>query len=108
MSAFTYKEGRAQVTVDAAALRQILLALDGPVHLIRELQATRGALFDSPIDRLIAEYNAQTDDKPTAQGAARQIPDDECVQGKCGNMTTGCRGACALKHHPVIISKLSK
>lgn len=52
---------RAKVTVDAAALREVLLALDGPGYLIRELQATRGPLFDNPIDRLIAEYETQAD-----------------------------------------------
>jgi hypothetical protein len=47
------------VTVDADALRQALEALTGPDHLIRELQATRGPLFDNPIDKLIRQYHEQ-------------------------------------------------
>jgi hypothetical protein len=47
-----------KVSVDAEALRRILQALNGPPHLIRELQATRGALFNNnPIDVLVREYN---------------------------------------------------
>lgn len=45
------------VTVDKAALREILAALIGPPHLIRELQATR-CLGDSPIDLLVEQFNA--------------------------------------------------
>jgi hypothetical protein len=48
------------VTVNADALKQLLLAVVGPAHHIRELQATRhlGDLGDpNPIDLLIAEYN---------------------------------------------------
>lgn len=44
------------VTVDADALRQVLQALNGPGHHIRELQAIRG-LGDSPIDKLVEDYN---------------------------------------------------
>ncbi len=47
------------VTVNADALRQVLKALIGPGHLIRELQVTRGGLFENPIDKLVAEFNAQ-------------------------------------------------
>lgn len=47
------------VTVDAAAFRRLLVALNGPQHYIRELQATRGPLFDNPIDLLIEQFNAQ-------------------------------------------------
>jgi hypothetical protein len=32
------------ITVNALALRQLLVALSGPGHYIRELQATRGPL----------------------------------------------------------------
>lgn len=59
------------VTVDAAALRTVLAALNGPSHHIRELQATRSlkALGHySPIDTLIEQFNAQV--KPAAQNPA--------------------------------------
>lgn len=51
------------VTVDADALRQVLQALNGPGHLISELQVTRamhqkGLIDDNPIEVLIAQYNA--------------------------------------------------
>lgn len=55
---------RAKIAVDAEALREILIALTGPPYMIRELQHTRGPLFDSPIDRLVAEFKAQTGDHP--------------------------------------------
>lgn len=52
--------GEAQtVTVDALALRQILVALNGPDHAIRELQVTRGPIFDNPIDKILAQFNEQ-------------------------------------------------
>lgn len=49
----------AKVTVSADALRQVLVALNGPGHYIRELQVTRGPLFDNPIDKLTNEFNEQ-------------------------------------------------
>ena len=49
----------AKVTVSADSLRQVLVALNGPGHYIRELQVTRGPLFDNPIDKLIQEFNEQ-------------------------------------------------
>ncbi|MBK9497391.1 MAG: hypothetical protein IPO08_23295 [Xanthomonadales bacterium] len=58
------------VTVSATALRQILQALVGPPHYIRELQATRDKppiLVGNPIDKLIAEYNAAADQQKGAQ-----------------------------------------
>ena len=47
------------VTVNADALRQVLEALNGPGHLIRELQYTRGPLVghDNPINILVKEFN---------------------------------------------------
>jgi hypothetical protein len=48
------------VTVDASALREVLLALVGPPHLVRELQATRDKppLFEgNPIDTLLSDFN---------------------------------------------------
>jgi hypothetical protein len=49
-----------KVTVNAKALGEILSALVGPGHLMREIQATRGPLVgkDNPINILVAEYNA--------------------------------------------------
>ncbi len=49
-------EGKA--SVDADALRQVLQALIGQPHYIRELQVCRG-LPGSPIDKLVAEFNAR-------------------------------------------------
>jgi hypothetical protein len=48
------------ITVNAEALGQLLQAIVGPPHLMRELQVTRGPLVgkDNPINILVAEYNA--------------------------------------------------
>jgi hypothetical protein len=49
------------ITVDADALRQVLQALIGPSHHIRELQATRSLHklgHPNPIDILIENYEA--------------------------------------------------
>lgn len=46
------------ITVNADALRQVLSALVGPDHMIRELQAIR-SLGNSPIDKLVNEFNSQ-------------------------------------------------
>jgi hypothetical protein len=56
-------EARPMVSVDAEALQQVLNALIGPGHHIRELQFTRGlpplgSLPRNPIDLLIEQYNA--------------------------------------------------
>jgi hypothetical protein len=46
------------VTVDASALRQVLEALNGPDHYIRELQVTRRLPgVDNPINKLIEQFN---------------------------------------------------
>jgi len=61
------KTGNANITVDRAALRQVLQALVGPPHLIRELQATMlpVALFlDNPINILIGQFNAEITEEP--------------------------------------------
>lgn len=52
------------VTVDAKALHSVLVALNGPGHLIRELQATRnlhamGDDYANPIETLVEQFNAQ-------------------------------------------------
>lgn len=49
-----------KVFVSAEPLRQVLQALIGGGHLIRELQMTRGIPGDeNPIDQLVREYNEQ-------------------------------------------------
>lgn len=51
-----------ELTVSANSLRHVLNALNGPGHLIRELQATRllpGGT--NPIDQLVNEYNTWAD-----------------------------------------------
>ena len=48
-----------KVSVSAKALHQVLGALTGPPHYIRELQATRNLPgVENPINTLIDEYNA--------------------------------------------------
>ena len=50
------------VPVNAEALREVLVALNGPGHLIRELQATRAPyLPPNPINTLISDFNAWVD-----------------------------------------------
>ena len=47
-----------KITVDAQALRELLQALVGPEHLIRELQTIRDIQGDdSPINKLLSDYN---------------------------------------------------
>lgn len=52
------------MVVDAKALRDVLSALIGPGHYIRELQATRSIAkltgVKNPIDVLLDQFNAQT------------------------------------------------
>ncbi|MEW6647157.1 MAG: dATP/dGTP pyrophosphohydrolase domain-containing protein [Pseudomonadota bacterium] len=55
-----------QVTVNKYALHQVLDALTGPGHLIRELQITSRLAgpdigFDDPINTLISQYNEQAE-----------------------------------------------
>lgn len=57
-----------KVTVSYEPLRQILQAINGPAYLIRELQAIR-SLGNSPIDRLIEEFNAEVKRMNEAAGA---------------------------------------
>lgn len=47
------------IEVDADALHQVLVALNGPSHYVRELQVTmRGPLStNNPICKLINQYN---------------------------------------------------
>lgn len=49
-----------KVEVSADALRQVLEALNGPSHYIRELQVTRTLQgYENPINVLVKEYNAE-------------------------------------------------
>lgn len=51
------------VTVPVKALHQVLSALNGPPHHIRELQVTRGLPGDyNPIDELCEAYNKWVDE----------------------------------------------
>ena len=56
-------EAPVMMEVDMKALGEVLRALVGPGHLIRELQVTRGSqISDSnPIDLLIKQYNAKAE-----------------------------------------------
>lgn len=61
------------VTVDAAALREVLVALTGPGHLIRELQATMSLHelgHPNAIRTLVDQFNEHCDDAQQRQGAA--------------------------------------
>ncbi len=50
-----------KLSISSGPLRRVLEALNGPPHLIRELQATRGPLVgdDNPINILVNEFNEQ-------------------------------------------------
>ena len=54
-----------KVTVSAQALAEVLTALKGPSHHIRELQVMSRAhpilSVDSPINQLVKDYNAAVD-----------------------------------------------
>lgn len=69
-----------KVTVSADALKEVLTALNGPAHYIRELQALRDPPFgsDNPINILCAEYNGAVDKhNDTAVHVARLTADFE-------------------------------
>jgi hypothetical protein len=61
-----------KISVTAEALREVLVALNGPGHLIRELQATRniGDLLGkkNPIDLLLEEFNSEVNRINTENG----------------------------------------
>ncbi|MBG6271506.1 hypothetical protein I5I11_16280 [Pseudomonas aeruginosa] len=56
------------VTVNPEALRQVVRALVGPAHHIRELQVT-ASLPGSPITELVKQYNAWAAGAPGKEGA---------------------------------------
>lgn len=63
------------VTVDGQALRQVLVALVGQPHHIRELQATRSLHklgYPNPIDVLIEQFNAAVEPQPPQPSPAAQ------------------------------------
>lgn len=80
----------AEVTVDAAALHQVLQALAGPGHEIRELQATRRlhALgFPNPIDILLEQSRL------SVTGAGRPLePPQEPFQRRVLRWLLDCFG----------------
>ena len=64
-----------KIAVDAVALRQVLQALIGPGHHIRELQATRSlhALgHPNPIDLLLEDYERHLADEAKVQACDHQ------------------------------------
>lgn len=67
-----------KVAVNAAALRQILEAINGPEHILREMKVLRGSSISqltghrSPIDIVIEDFNAAIDQR----NAASSKPDD--------------------------------
>lgn len=67
-----------KVSVSADALYQVLQALTGPGHLIREIQYSRGlhALgHPNPIDTLIEEFNAEVRKSTDVTGSSDQVPE---------------------------------
>ena len=55
-----------KISVSAKALRELLVAVSGPAHYIREIQATRdmplGMSDDNPINILTEQFNEQVKD----------------------------------------------
>ena len=55
-----------KISVSAKALRELLVAVNGPAHYIRELQVTRdmplGMSDDNPINILTEQFNEQVKD----------------------------------------------
>lgn len=67
-----------KITISAEPLRQILQALTGPGHLIREIQYTRSlhALgHPNPIDTLIEEYNEEVRKANNVTGSSDKVPE---------------------------------
>lgn len=70
------------VTVNREALYQVLFALSGPGHLIRELQVTRGLPgATNPIDVLCRQYNDFIEQASKKQYCEHNA--EEC--SKCGD-----------------------
>lgn len=64
---------KTKISVSALALRELLYALNGPSHLLRELQALRGPLVGdtNPINILLKEYNSEMTGKLVAEMLAK-------------------------------------
>lgn len=64
-----------KITVDARALEELLRAVIGPPHYIRELQAARGLPGNNCIDQLQREFNAalNASQEPEAETDVRKI-----------------------------------
>ena len=79
------------VTVDAAALRKVLVALTGPGHLIRELQALRGFSLakDDPINTLIEDFNTAVDNWEKYSGKRVEVAEDATNDVKAGSADKG-------------------
>lgn len=75
------------VVVNSIALRQILMALNGPGHLIRELQYTRNVsklLGEiNPIDRIVNDFNNYVNKKNDNQA------------DNCGRDERGAAASCS-------------
>lgn len=72
----------ARIEVSTQALAQIVNALNGPAHWIRELQVTRGALFDNPID--VIEREILTAQAAPVPAQTCQVSDED-IQGELFN-----------------------
>lgn len=83
---------RELIAVDVNALRQVVLALVGPAHQVRELQATRSLQLlghPNPIDTLCEQLEAW---RPSAGGAV-QMSDSERAE------LLGWASACQSAYH---------
>lgn len=73
------------ITVSAEPLREILIALNGPHYLLREMQAIRSIASD-PIGQLVEEFNAGglehgfhlSTDRSAAVGEHHYLPMTTC------------------------------
>ena len=74
--------GELKVMVSARALHQVLGALVGPSHYLRELQATRNLPLGepNPINTLIDQYNAAIKASRTSP-AVQHLPSDDTEGG---------------------------
>ena len=67
-----------RISVDREALGRVLDALNGPAHLIRELQATRRlpGTDENPVNILTKEYNDAATEYNTGVKMAEALSDD--------------------------------
>lgn len=82
----TQQEQPLKLEVSADALRQVLQALNGPAHFIRELQFTRTLPgTTNPINTLVDEYNAWANKKREEMGLPPQDPEAPPAQEQAGS-----------------------